>query len=246
MHDLFDEDLEYFDKIKKICSDMADFYGYKRIETPILEETSLFEKGTGDTTEIVEKQMYSLRTKGGDHLTLRPELTPSIVRAYIQHGMQNLPKPIKLWYFGPAFRYEKPQAGRYRQFHQFGFESLGIEDAVVDAEIIQIFYHILKSLGLRDLIIEVNSIGDYQCRPYFKKSLVGYLRAHQSSLCPDCRRRIRQNPLRVLDCKEEKCQRIKKAAPQIVDHLCRDGRDLSGLANVARRTFGRVRAGADG
>ena len=119
MHDLFEEDLEYFEKIEKVCKKFADFYGFKRIETPILEETQLFEKGTGIFTDIVEKQMYSLRTRGGNHLTLRPEYTPPVVRAYIQHGMQSLPKPVNLWYFGPAFRYERPQAGRYRQFYQF-------------------------------------------------------------------------------------------------------------------------------
>ncbi len=225
MHDIFEEDLEYFEKIEKVCKDAANFYDYKKIETPILEQTQLFEKGTGAFTDIVEKQMYSLRTRGGDHLTLRPEYTPSVVRAYVQHGMQSLPKPIKLWYFGPAFRYERPQAGRYRQFYQFGFENLGVQDAVVDAGVIQIFYNILKELGFNQLIVEVNSIGDSQCRPYFKKALTSFLRSHQNSLCVNCRRRLRQNPLRVLDCKEEKCQRIKKAAPQIVDHLCKECHD---------------------
>jgi len=225
MHDLFEEDLYYFQKIEKVCQELANFYDYQRVETPILEQTQLFEKGIGISTDIVEKEMYSFRTKGGGHLTLRPEGTSPIVRAYIQHGMQSLPKPVKLWHFGPFFRHERPQAGRYRQFYQFGFESLGVGDPVIDAEIIQIFYNILKSLGFGDLIIEVNSIGDSQCRPYFKKSLTAYLRSHQSSLCSDCRRRLRKNPLRVLDCKEEKCQRIKKSAPQIVDHLCKECHD---------------------
>lgn len=222
MHDLFEEDLEYFAKIERVCKDIAGFYGFKRIETPILEETQIYEKGTGMFTDIVEKQMYSFRTKGGSHLTMRPEATPGLVRAYIQHGMQSLPKPVKLWSLGPFFRYERPQAGRYRQFHQFDFECLGVEDPVVDANIIQIFYNILKTLGLRNLIIEVNSIGDVQCRAYFKKVLLSYLRSHQTSLCVDCKRRLKKNPLRVLDCKEEKCQRIKKAAPQMIDHLCKE------------------------
>ena len=225
MHDLFEEDLEYFEKIEKVCKKFADFYGFKRIETPILEETQLFEKGTGIFTDIVEKQMYSLRTRGGNHLTLRPEYTPPVVRAYIQHGMQSLPKPVKLWYFGPAFRYERPQAGRYRQFYQFGFEIFAVLAPVIDAEIILIFYNILKALGFHNLIIEVNSIGDSQCRPYFKKILVSYLKSHQSSLCADCKRRMRKNPLRVLDCKEEKCQRIVRGAPQIIDHLCKECHD---------------------
>ncbi|MBZ9572880.1 histidine--tRNA ligase [Patescibacteria group bacterium] len=225
MHDLFEEDLKYFQKIEKVCQEMADFYGFQRIETPILEDTRLFEKGTGVTTDIVQKQMFSFRTRGGDQLTLRPEGTPGIVRAYIQQGMQSLPKPVKLWHFGPFFRYERPQAGRFRQFYQFGFESLGVGAAVIDAQIIQIFYNILKTLGLRNLIIEMNSIGDSQCRPYFKKTLVSYLRSHRTSLCSDCKRRLRENPLRVLDCKQEKCQRVARASPQTLDHLCKECHD---------------------
>ncbi len=221
MHDLLGEDLEYFQKIEKACKDIAGFYGFQRIETPILEETGLFEKGTGFTTDIVQKQMFSLRTRGGDFLTLRPEGTPGIVRSYIQHGMQNLPKPVKIWYFGPFFRYERPQAGRFRQFYQFGFESLGAEDPVVDAQIIQIFYNILEELGFKDLTIEINSIGDSECRPEYKRVLTKYLKSNQSSLCPDCRRRLKENPLRILDCKREKCQIIAGAAPQMIDRLCK-------------------------
>ena len=225
MHDLFEDDLQAYDKIEKICSNIADFYGFQKIETPILEQAEVFEKGTGLTSDIVEKEMFSLRTKGGDALCLRPEWTPSICRAYIQHGLANWPKPVKLWYFGPCFRYERPQAGRFRQFYQFGFESLGSQDPLLDALTIQIFYNILKGLGFRNLVIELNSIGCSQCRPYFKKILSNYLRAKQASLCSDCKRRLKKNPLRVLDCKEEKCSRIKKTAPQIVDHLCKECHD---------------------
>ncbi len=222
MHDLFEEDLKYFQKIEKTCSDIVEFYGFQKIEPPILEETQLFEKGTGSTTDIVQKQMFSLRTRGGDNLTLRPELTPSIVRAYIQHGMQNLPKPVKIWYFGPCFRHERPQAGRFRQFHQFGLESLGVQDPLIDAQIIQITYKILNDLGFRNLVIEINSIGDSQCRPYYKKILVNYLRAKKASLCGDCKRRVKENPLRIFDCKHEKCQEVVRSAPQILDHLCKE------------------------
>ena len=225
MHDLFEKDLKYFQKIEKVCQEIADFYNFKRIETPILEQSSLFEKGTGQNTDIVQKQMFTLKTRGGDFLTLRPEETPSIVRAYIEHGMESLPKPVKLWHFGPFFRYERPQAGRYRQFHQFGFEALGSASWITDSQIIQIFYNILKNLGFKNLIVEVNSIGDSQCRPYYKKILVTYLRAYRNSLCSDCKRRLRTNPLRVLDCKNEKCQKvIREGAPQIVDHLCKECR----------------------
>lgn len=223
MHDLLAEDIKYFQKIEKVCQEMAKFYGFDRIEPPILEQSLLFEKGTGQSTEIVQKQMFSLRTKGGDHLTLRPEYTPSIIRAYFEHGMGSLPKPVNLWYFGPCFRYERPQAGRYRQFYQFGFESLGSNSWIVDAQIIQIFYNILKNLGFKNLIIEINSVGDSQCRPYYKKVLKSYLRSRRNSLCSDCKIRLTLNPLRILDCKNEKCQKIiKEEAPQILDHLCKD------------------------
>ncbi|MDD5750653.1 MAG: histidine--tRNA ligase [Candidatus Pacebacteria bacterium] len=225
MHDLFEPELEYFAKVEKICQSMADFYGFQRIQTPVLEQTELFEKGTGLTTDIVEKEMYSLRTKGGDSLTLRPEWTPGIARAYMQHGLSAWPKPVKLWYFGPCFRHERPQAGRLRQFHQFGFEFLGVQDPMVDALTIQIFYNILRGLGFRNLVVDLNSIGCSQCRPYFKKMLNNYLRGKQSSLCGDCKRRFKKNPLRILDCKEEKCDRIKKSAPQMVDHLCKECHD---------------------
>ena len=134
--------------------------------------------------------------------------------------MHNLPQPVKLWYTGPFFRYERPQAGRFRQFHQFGFEAIGEEKPSIDSQIIQMSYDVLKELGFKNLTIEVNSIGDQECRPYFKKILTGYLKSRRSSLCTDCQRRLKENPLRILDCKEEKCQRVKAGAPQIIDHLC--------------------------
>ena len=221
MHDIL-EDQKYYQKIYDVVEEIADFYNFEKIETPILEETELFSRGVGLSTDIVQKQMFSLRTKGGDLLTLRPEGTASVVRAYIEKGMQNLPQPVKLWYFGPFFRYEKPQAGRYRQFWQFGLEVLGEETAVIDAQIIQIFYNILNELKLKNLIIEVNSIGDSACRPYYKKLLVSYFRSRVESLCLNCRRRFKENPLRILDCKEEKCQRIVSQAPQLMDHLCEE------------------------
>ncbi len=222
MHDILPGEQKYFQKIYNVCENVANFYGFKRIDTPILEETELFSKGTGLTTDIVQKQMYNLRTKGGDYLTLRPEFTPGIVRAYIEHGMKNLPQPVKLYSMGPVFRYEKAQAGRYRQFHQFNLEVIGEGSPVIDTQIIQIFYNILTELKLKNLIIEINSIGDSQCRPYYKKLLVNYFKSRESALCADCRRRLRENPLRILDCKEEKCQRIISQAPQLIDHLCEE------------------------
>jgi histidyl-tRNA synthetase len=220
MHDILPVDQKYFQKVYGVCETITNFYGYKKIDTPILEEAELFSKGTGLATDIIQKQMYSFRAKGGDSLALRPEFTPGIVRAYIEHGMKSLPQPVKLYSFGPLFRHEKPQAGRYRQFHQFNLEAFGDENPVIDAQIIQIFYNILKELKLKNLIVEINSIGDSQCRPYYKKLLVSYFKSRESALCADCRRRLRENPLRILDCEEEKCQRVISQAPQIIDHLC--------------------------
>jgi len=225
MHDILPEQQKYFKKIYDIVSSVADFYGFGKIDTPILENIEIFARGTGETTDIVKKEMYVLKTKGGDILALRPELTPSIVRAYIEHGMFNLPQPVKLWYFGPVFRYEHPQAGRYRQFWQFGFEVLGDKSPVIDAQIIQIIYNILSELKIKNLIIEINSIGDGQCRPYYKKILTNYFRNREQFLCSDCKKRLKENVLRILDCKEEKCQQLKSEAPQILNNLCDECRN---------------------
>jgi histidyl-tRNA synthetase len=222
MHDILLEDQGYFQKIYKVVDNIANFYNFQKIDTPVIEIEELFSKGIGLTTEIVEKQMYTFRTKGGDLVALRPEWTAPVVRSYIEQGMASLPQPVRLWYFGPCYRYERPQAGRFRQFYQFGFEVLGEKSPAIDSQIIQISYNILKGLRLKNLIIEINSIGDSECRPYFKKFLVGYFRSRKSALCPDCQRRLRENPLRIFDCKEEKCQRIKMGAPQIIDHLCEE------------------------
>jgi len=220
MHDILPEDQVYFRKIYNVVESIASFYGFGKIDTPILEQSELFSKGVGSDTDIVQKEMFNLKTRGGDHLSLRPEGTAPVVRAYMQKGMINLPQPVKLWYFGPFFRYEKPQAGRFRQFWQFGLEVLGEKGPVIDAQIIQIFYNILKDLKLKNLLVEINSIGDSQCRPYYKKLLKNYLRSKERLLCTDCRRRLKTNPLRILDCKQERCQSIISQAPQSIDNLC--------------------------
>ena len=222
MHDVLPEDQKYFQKIYNTVSDIADFYGFGKIDTPVLEDAEIFSKGIGVSTDIIKKELYALKTKGGDLLALRPEWTAPVVRAYIENGMQNLPQPIKLWYFGPCFRYEHPQAGRYRQFWQFGFEVLGEGGAIIDAQIIQIFHSILQELKLKNMIVEINSIGDNQCRPYYKKLLANYFKSRGVSLCVDCRRRLQENVLRILDCKQEKCQPLKADAPQVLDHLCEE------------------------
>ncbi len=225
MHDILPADQSYFAKIYDVMEKIVRFYGFGKIDPPVLEDALLYQKGTGFTTDIVEKQMFVLRTRGGDLLALRPEFTPGIVRSYIQEGMISLPQPVKLYAIGPVFRYEHPQAGRFRQFNQIDLEVFGEQSAAIDAQVIQIFYSMLRELKFGHLIIEVNSIGDSQCRPYYKKLLINYLRPRQYSLCAECRRRMRENPLRVLDCKEEKCVRVKSQAPQLIDHLCQECKD---------------------
>ncbi len=225
MHDILPDEQGYFRKIYNVCENAANFYQFKKIDTPILEETELFSKGTGMGSDIVQKQMYSLKTKGGDFLTLRPEFTPGIVRAYIKYGMRNLPQPVKLYSIGPVFRYERPQEDRYRQFHQFNLEILGEANPVIDAQIIQIFYNILEELKFKKLIVEINSIGDGICRPRYRKILINYLKKRETDLCADCRQRLGKNPLRVLDCKEEKCWKIIKQAPQAINYLCNECRE---------------------
>jgi len=220
MRDILSEELSYYQKIFDVCQKTADFYGFERIETPILEQTELFSRGVGQATDIVKKEMFSFRTKGGDELTMRPEGTAPVARAYIEEGMQSRPQPVKLWYFGPFFRHEKPQRGRYRQFWQFGFEVLGEENPVIDAQIIQLFFNILGALKFKDLVVKINTIGCSGCRPRFKRILSSYLRNRASSLCPDCRRRLRESSWRILDCKEEKCQPVISGAPQMLDYLC--------------------------
>jgi histidyl-tRNA synthetase len=222
MSDILPKDQAFFKKIYTTVNDFSSFYGFAELTPPILEYTELFEKGTGDDTEIVEKQMYSLRSDGGDYLTLRPEFTPSLVRSYIENGMISLPQPVKLFSYGPVFRHEKPQAGRFRQFNQFNLEVFGSTKPIIDAELIYIFYNILQSLGIKDLTIEINSIGDQECRPAYKKLLLKYLRKNEKFLCSDCKKRLKKNPFRILDCKEERCQQVVSGAPQIIDHLCKE------------------------
>lgn len=219
MHDILPHNQPYWRRVLSVCAEVAEFYGFERIDLPILEDSELFMKSTGSDSDIVQKQMYTLRTKGGDYLTLRPEGTPSVVRAYIQNGMANQPSPVKLYYEGPMFRYERPQAGRFRQFHQFGVEVIGGGSPILDAEIIQIFTVILESLRIKDYTIHINSIGTAQSRIKYKKILKDYYRSHQRQVCATCRERLKTNPLRVLDCKDEKCQRVKMHAPPILDYL---------------------------
>ncbi len=220
MHDILPKDQVYFKKIQKTVESISNYYSFEKIDTPIMENAEVFIKGTGASTDIVEKEMYTFKTKGGELIALRPEFTASIVRSYIEHGMFTLPQPVKLWSIGPIFRHERPQAGRYRQIHQFNFEALGDSSPSIDGQVIQMCYDILKDLGFKNINIEVNSIGDPECHPSFKKILTNYFRSRKSALCSNCQRRLKENPLRILDCKEEKCRSIRAEAPQIIDHLC--------------------------
>ena len=219
MHDILPQDYPYWERIRKVTSDIASFYGFGHLETPILEMSSLFDRTLGEDSDIVAKQMYSFRTKGGEYVSLRPENTAGVARAYIEHGWASLPQPIKIFYSGPMFRYEKPQKGRSRMFHQFGFEMLGIEDVLADAEVAQLAYVVLQDLGLKDVIMEVNTIGDKEDRIKYKKELKEYFRSSLKKQCDNCRDRYKTNPLRMLDCKEEACQEFASRAPQIIDSV---------------------------
>lgn len=222
MADIMPTDYKIWKEVEEVITAIANFYDFARISTPILEDEDLFVKGTGQSTEVIEKQMFSFRTKGKEKVVLRPEFTPSIIRAYIENGLESRQKPIKLWTLGPLFRYEKPQKGRYRQFHQFDFEIIGDAASATDALLIQLLLNILERLGLKNWRLEVNSIGCQECRPHYLKQLKKYYNERKKHLCADCKKRLEKNPLRVLDCKEEKCQRVKKTAPQIVNSLCQE------------------------
>ena len=218
-HDILPGDMPYWEHVVQVAEDIARFYGFGRIETPHFERTELFEHTLGETTDVIEKQMYSFRTRGGDHLTLRPEGTAPVARAYIQHGMSALPQPVKLYYYGPFFRHENPQRGRFREFRQFGFEIMGEEDTVTDALIIELFYVILGELGFKNIAVQINSIGDEESRAVYRKELIAFYKKRFNSLCKDCKRRLKDNPLRLLDCKEESCVEVREEAPQMIKSL---------------------------
>ncbi len=218
--DILFEDQKYWKKIRETVEELASGYGFLAIETPIFENIQLFMRGTGMTTDIVQKEMYTFRTKGGNRFALRPEFTPCIVRAYIEHGMKNLPQPVKLYSIGPLFRHENPQAGRFRQFHQFNLEIIGESSVINDALLIQLTSLIFKKLGINGFNLQINSIGCSKCRPDYRKLLIGYYKKQTRKLCPYCRERLKTNPFRLLDCKEEKCRQLANNAPQMIDYLC--------------------------
>lgn len=219
MHDILPADQPYWQYIFRKATALLDDYAFERIDTPIVESSALFLRTVGDATDIVEKEMYVFKTKGGEELCLRPEVTASVARSYIEHGMSVMPHPVKLWYSGPVFRHDNPQAGRYRQFYQLGAESFGDDHAAADVEAMLVIYTIIQSLGLKDLVIKINSIGDQHCRPAYIKALKSYYGSKSKKLCDKCQSRLKLNPLRLLDCNEEMCKELAKEAPQTVDYL---------------------------
>lgn len=221
MHDILPQEQPWWEKVRGVVKEIAEFYNFSRIDTPILESIDIFERTIGEATDIVEKQMFVLKSRGKDKLVLRPENTAGIVRAYLQHGLSRVSQPIKLYYLGPFFRYEQPQAGRYRQFYQAGFEIIGAEqDPIYDAQIILATFRLAEELKIKNLIIQINSIGCKNCRPAYKRKLQDYYKTRQNKICKDCKRRLFINPMRLLDCKNEECEKVKENAPIIVDHLC--------------------------
>ena len=218
--DVLPQEQPYWDRVHQVAARLCQLYGYSRIETPIFEEASLFARSVGQTTDIVQKEMYVFQDRGGEMMALRPEGTANVCRAYIQHGMHNLPQPVRLYYWGPAFRYDRPQAGRQRQFTHFGYEAIGVDDPALDAEVIELAWRLYQELGLTDLTLQLNSIGDPNCRPRYLTALKAYYKDKLDRVCPDCRARFQKNPLRLLDCKVAGCQPIIAAAPPFVDYLC--------------------------
>lgn len=208
-------------EIRKICFK----YGYQEIRTPIFEATELFQRGVGETTDIVNKEMYTFLDKGKRSITLRPEGTASVCRAYVENKLYAQAQPLKLYYLGPMFRYENTQAGRFRQFHQFGVEVLGGEDPLVDAEVIQLIWEFYQGLGLKGLQVHLNSVGCPTCRAKHRTELQKYLQEHKADLCEDCQARFERNPMRILDCKNKQCQSLTTGVPTTLDTLCSECRE---------------------
>ncbi|HEX78693.1 MAG TPA: histidine--tRNA ligase [Dehalococcoidia bacterium] len=220
--DILPGEQPYWRYVEQQAVDICQLYGYGRIDTPVFESTGLFARSIGEETDIVSKEMYSFEDKSGNRLTLRPEGTAPVCRAYIEHGMHNQAQPVKLYYLTPIFRYERPQAGRYRQHYQFGYEAIGDNDPVLDAEVIEMAWRFYEKLGLKNLKLLLNSTGCKKCRPGYLKSLKNYYKEHADDLCKDCRVRLEKNPLRLLDCKRTQCQPLAAAAPGSANNLCPD------------------------
>ncbi len=221
MKDILFDEYKYFDLLVRKATDLAEIYGFQKIKTPILESSNLFNKATGKETDIVSKEMYSFTDKNGDKISLRPEATPGMARAYIEHGMVNMSQPVKMFWLGSLFRHEKPQSGRLREHTQFDLEIFGEKNPMADAQLIIIAYNFFSELQIK-VKIQINSIGCLECREEYIKKLIKFYkkRGKRTRLCTDCKKRFTKNTLRLLDCKEKNCQEVKEGAPQIIDFLC--------------------------
>ncbi len=217
--DILPQDIKKWQRLERVARETLESFGYKEIRTPILEKTTLFARGVGEATDIVEKEMYTFLDKSGESVTLRPEGTAGAVRAFIDNHLENYPFR-KYYYIGPMFRYERPQKGRLRQFHQIGIEVFGIQDPAIDAEVVYVDKIMLDKLGLTNLRIEINNIGCPNCRPKYLENLRSYFEQYKDKLCDDCKRRLNRNPLRILDCKNKTCSQIAKDAPKITEFVC--------------------------
>lgn len=220
MRDILPEEQPYWNHIRRALSRLSYEYGYQRIDVPLVEYANLFTRSVGEGTDIVEKEMYAFTTRGGDKVALRPEMTAGIARSFIQHGMNVLPKPIKLFSMGQIYRYDRPQEGRYREHWQANFDIFGESNPIMDAHLIQLAHRLVTSLGIKNTQFQINSIGCPACRKDYRNLLVSYFESRKQKLCQDCKRRLEVNPLRILDCKEDKCVQVGANAPQTVDHLC--------------------------
>lgn len=219
MNDILPEDAVYYDFLYDIAKNLFYAYDYQAIYTPMAENVELYERGTGIATDIVEKEMFRIEKRGDEDLVLRPEFTPGIMRSYIEHGMASKPQPVKLYTIGPVFRYDRPQAGRYRQFNQINVEVVGSSKPVIDAEIIDLAWNIIEKAGIKDIILQINSIGSVESRQEYIIALKEYMKPHERKISEEDRQRLKQNPLRILDSKNEKTQRLLMQAPQIIDFL---------------------------
>jgi histidyl-tRNA synthetase len=218
--DILPADQPYWRFVRETAVRVAESFGYGQIETPVFEHAGLFLRPNAEGTDVIDKEVYLFQDRGGDDLVLRPEGTPPVIRAYLEHGMASSPQPVRLFYLISAFRYDRPQAGRYRMFHQFGVEAIGESEPYIDAEVVDLLRTFYDALGLRDYTLQLNSIGDGVCRPAYIEKLRAYYADKIDRMCGDCRRRFDVNPLRLLDCKNEPCQPFKAGAPRIVDNLC--------------------------
>ncbi len=220
MNDILPGDIETWQFLEEQARKIFKAYGFSEIRVPVVEKTELFCRSIGETTDIVEKEMYTFEDKSGNSLTLRPEGTAPVMRSFIQNKLYSQDPVAKLFYTGPMFRYERPQKGRYRQFHQIGVEAIGVEDPKIDAQVLAMLAHYFEAVGIEDVALQINSLGCPECRPGYRNALLDYLKSKLDALCADCRRRYESNPLRVLDCKVPACKEATGQAPSVLQHLC--------------------------